>query len=275
MKEDLKVSYEQIKKANEEIETIKLGAKGYAQVNERIKAYRKVYPSGSIETEIEEIKDDYIRIKATVYNEDDKVIATGTASEMLTGNEKKDYINKTSMVENCETSAVGRALGFAGFGVDTAIASAEDMERAKDNSKRFEIYKDMFIRDEEAKYVIKVVIGDLMRKMGVVKASLSDVVDKELWTTLEEMTTHQLLRLEYELKTLNMESNKWHSLYNENLKIKDVVPKNQEVTYESSWYKFGKLALERAGTDELMRNDIINNYLEMGINLEANKWNIS
>lgn len=271
MKEDLKVSYEQIKKANEEIETIKLGAKGYAQVNERIKAYRKVYPSGSIETEIEEIKDDYIRIKAIVYNEDDKVIATGTASEMLTGNDKKDYINKTSMVENCETSAVGRALGFAGFGVDTAIASAEDMERAKDNSKRFEIYKDMFIRDEEAKYVIKVVIGDLMRKMGVVKASLSDVVDKELWTTLEEMTTHQLLRLEYELKTLNMESNKWHSLYNENLKIKDVVPKNQEVTYESSWYKFGKLALERAGTDELMRNDIINNYLEMGINLEATK----
>ena len=129
----------------------------------------------------------------------------------------------------------------------------------------------MFIRDEEAKYVIKVVIGDLMRKMGVVKASLSDVVDKELWTTLEEMTTHQLLRLEYELKTLNMESNKWHSLYNENLKIKDVVPKSHEVIYESSWYKFGKLALERAGTDELMRNDIINNYLEMGINLEANK----
>lgn len=271
MKEDLKVSYEQIKKANEEIETIKLGAKGYAQVNERIKAYRKVYPSGSIETEIEDIKDDYIRIKATVYNEGDKVIATGTASEMLTGNDKKDYINKTSMVENCETSAVGRALGFAGFGVDTAIASAEDIERSKNNSKGFEIFKDMFIRDEEAKYVIKVVIGDLMRKMGVVKASLSDVVDKELWTTLEEMTTHQLLRLEYELKTLNMESNKWHSLYNENLKIKDVVPKNQEVTYESSWYKFGKIALERAGTDELMRNDIINNYLEMGINLEANK----
>ena len=207
MKEDLKVSYEQIKKANEEIETIKLGAKGYAQVNERIKAYRKVYPSGSIQTEIMEIRDDYVRVQALVHDEQDRIIATGTASEMLT----------------------------------------------------------------EAKYVIKVVIGDLMRKMGVVKASLSDMVDKELWTTLEEMTTHQLLRLEYELKTLNMESNRWHSLYNENLKIKDVVPKNQEVTYESAWYKFGKIALERAGTDELMRNDIINNYLEMGINLEASK----
>lgn len=269
MKEDYKVSYEQIKKANEEIETIKLGAKGYAQVNERINAYRKVYPSGSIETEIDEIRDDYVRIKAIVSDEQDRIIATGTASEVITGNDKKDYINKTSMIENCETSAVGRALGFAGFGVDTSIASAEDMEKAKKQGKVFEIYQDMFIRDEEAKYLIKVAIGDLMRKMGVVKASLGDVVEKELWTSLEEMTTHQLLKLETKLKTLNMENNDWHNLYNENLRIKDVVPKNQEVVYESSWYKFGKLALDRAGTDELLRNDIINNYLDMGINLEV------
>ena len=125
----------------------------------------------------------------------------------------------------------------------------------------------MFIRDAEAKYIVKVVIGDLMRKMGVVKASLGKVVEDELWTSLEEMTTHQLLKLETKLKTLNMESNNWHYLYNENTKIKDVVPKGQEVFYESSWYKFGKLALERAGTDDLLRNDIINSYLDMGINL--------
>lgn len=268
---DIKVSYEQIKKANEEIETIKLGSKGYAQVNERIKAFRKVYPTGCILTNIEEIRDDYVRIKAIVQDESGVVIATGYASEKLTGNDKKDYINVSSMVENCETSSVGRALGFAGFGVDSAIASAEDIEKTSQRSKGFEIYQDMFIRDEDAKKVVKVVIGDLMRKMGVVKASLSEIVEKELWTSLEDMTTHQLLKLEYQLKTLNMEKNTWHSLYNENLKIKDVVPKNQEVNYESSWYKFGLLALERAGTDELMRNDIINNYLEMGINLEANK----
>ncbi|MBP3920803.1 MAG: hypothetical protein J6D28_04485 [Bacilli bacterium] len=265
MKEEkLKVSYEQIEKANKEIETIKLGSKGYAQVNERIKAYRKVYPTGSIETEIQEIKDDYIRIRTIVTDEEDKIIATGTASETNKGNNK---VNLTSMIENCETSSVGRALGFAGFGVDTAIASAEDMERNKERSKQFEIYQNMFIRDEEAKYIIKVVIGDLMRKMGVVKAGLAKVVEDELWTTLEEMTTHQLLKLEYKLKTLNMEDNTWHHLYNENTKIKDVVPKGQEVVYESSWYKFGKMALEQAGTDELLRNDIINNYIEMGIRL--------
>ena len=271
MKEDFKVSYEQIKKANEEIQTIKLGSKGYAQVNERIKAYRKVYPAGRIITTMKDKTNDSVTYYAEVYNENEGLIATGTASEKLTGNDKKDYINISSMIENCETSAVGRALGFAGFGVDSSIASAEDIEKSSQQSKGFEIYQDMFIRDDDAKKVIKVVIGDLMRKMGVVKASLSDVVEKELWTSLEDMTTHQLLKLEYQLKTLNMESNKWHSLYNENLKIKDVVPKNQEVNYESSWYKFGLLALDRAGTDELMRNEIINNYLEMGINLEAKK----
>lgn len=269
MKEEIKVSYEQIEKANKEIENIKLGSKGYAQVNERIKAYRKVYPTGSLTSEIEEIRDDYVRIKATATDEQDRVIATGTASEKLTGNDKKDYINISSMIENCETSAYGRCLGFAGFGVDTSIASAEDMEKVQKINKRYEIYDQMFIPDDDAKKIVKVVIGDLMRKMGIVKASLADVVERELWTNLEDMTTHQLLKLENKLKTLNMETNSWHSLYNENTKIKDVVAKGQEVVYESSWFKFGKLALEQAGTDELLRNDIINSYLDMGINLEV------
>lgn len=268
MEEKLKVSYEQIEKANGEMSKTNIKGKNYATVNERIKAYRKVYPTGKIFTQIEEIKENYVRIKVSVTDENDRIISTGTASEVITGDAKKDYINITSLVENCETSAVGRALGFAGFGVDVSIASAEDMEKTTKLNKRFEIYDNMFIRDEEAKYIIKVVIGDLMRKMGVVKASLGHVVEEELWTSLEEMTTHQLLKLETKLKTLNMEKNSWHQLYNENMKIKDVVPKNQEVVYESAWYKFGKVALERAGTDELLRNDIINSYLDMGINLE-------
>ena len=269
MEEKIKVSYEQIKKANEEMSKTDIKGSDYATVNERIIAFRKVYPTGKIITHLEEIKDNYVRFRVEVTDENDRIIATGTASEELTGDAKKDYINKTSMIENCETSATGRALGFAGFGVDKAIASAEDIERNKENGKLFEIYKNMFISDKQAIYIIKVVIGDLMRKMGVVKAGLSKVVEEELWTTLEEMTTHQLLKLENKLKTLNIESNSWHHLYNENTKIKDVVPKGQEVVYESSWYKFGKLALEKAGTDDLLRNDIINNYLDMGINLEV------
>ncbi|MBQ8473152.1 MAG: hypothetical protein IJ501_06585 [Bacilli bacterium] len=267
MEDRMRVSYDQIKKANEEIENIKLGNKGYAQVNERIKAFRKVYPTGPIETTIEEIRDDYVRIMAKVSNEDGEVLATGRASEALTGDAKKDYINKTSMIENCETSAVGRALGFAGFGVDSAIASAEDIERNKANSKTYEIYTNMFIREDDAIKVIKTCIADLMRKMGVVKASLGEKVQNELWTSLEEMGANQLKKLETKLTTLNMKTNTWHDLYNENLKIKTVVPIGQEVSYESSSEKFGKLALERAGTDEMLRNEIIDFYSEMGTKL--------
>lgn len=265
---DMKVSYEQIEKANSEMEMLKLGLKNYAQVNQRIKAYRKVYPTGKITTEIQEVNDNYARVRAVVTDEEDNIIATGTATEKLTGDAKKDNVNLTSMIENCETSAVGRALGFAGFGVDTAIASAEDIEKSKAASKLFEIYVNMYIHEEEAKKVIKLSIGELMRKMGVVKAALAEVVEKELWTSLEEMNARQLRKLEEKLRTLNIESNSWHSLYNENTKIKDVVPIGQEVVYESSWVKFGKIALEQAGTDQELRNNIIDSYLDFGFKLE-------
>ena len=268
MEEKIKVSYEQIAKANEEITKTDIKGSNYAPVNERIKAYRKVYPTGRIYSKLEETREDYVRFTVEVTDEQGNVIATGTASETLTGDAKKDYINKTSMIENCETSAVGRALGFAGFGVDKAIASAEDVERNKENKKLYEIYEDMFIYEGEAVKVVKTCIGDLMRKMGVVKAELNELVEEKLWTSLEEMTLHQLLKLEYQLKTLNMENNEWHSLYNNNTKIKTVVPLNQQVVYESSYYKFGKIALSKAGTDETLRNDIIDNYLNAGIILE-------
>lgn len=267
MNEDnVKVSYEQIKKANEEIIPMKVGATDYAKVSERVKAFRKVYPTGSVTTEIEDISEDSIRIKATIYDENGDIIATGRASESKPKNGKFN-INTSSMIENCETSAVGRALGFAGFGIDKDIASGEDVQRNKYENKKFEIFNNMYIADEDAKKVIKSSIGELMRKMGVVKASLADKVMGELWTTLEEMGSQQLLKLETKLRTINMKDSDWHELYHENKMIKEVVAEDQEVLYESSWSKFGKLALEQAGTDGLLRNEILDFYLDVGIDL--------
>ena len=54
------------------------------------------------------------------------VVAVGHAHETRSGS----HINKTSFVENCETSAVGRALGMMGIGIDTSIASANEVEMA-------------------------------------------------------------------------------------------------------------------------------------------------
>jgi hypothetical protein len=59
--------------------------------------------------------------------ESDKVLATGHAYEQ----EGSTYINKTSALENCETSAVGRALALAGFEIKKSIASKEEVEAAQ------------------------------------------------------------------------------------------------------------------------------------------------
>lgn len=263
-KQDIKVSsnvnYLQIEKANKEITTIKIGKGNYATVNERVNAYRKVYPTGTIETEIEEITDNMVRMKTIVTDENGKVIATGRASEI-----KKGGVNSTSMIENCETSAVGRALGLAGFGIKSSIASGEDIERNKDNAKQFEIYDKMFIRESEAINLVKSSINELIRKFGIRKVELEQKVKEHLWTDLSSLNLNQFLRLEDKLKTINMESNDWNDLYGQNEKIKELTPKGQEVVYESSWIRFGKIALQMAGENENLKDDIIDSYMNQGI----------
>lgn len=120
------MNYEQLKKANESLKTIEFKGKGYAQVNERVKAFRMICPNGAITTEIVDLSDGVVTMKSTIIDEDGTILATGYAQEK----ESASYINKTSFIENCETSAVGRALGFAGFGSDASIASAEEVANA-------------------------------------------------------------------------------------------------------------------------------------------------
>ena len=115
-------------------ETGKTEVKMYAPVNERTKAFRKVYPSGTIETEITYEDDKVVYMKATVRN-GELNLSTAHAYEVKNGS----YINRTSYLENCETSAVGRALGFAGFGIDAAIASAEELSGAQAEQERIRI----------------------------------------------------------------------------------------------------------------------------------------
>ena len=131
------VTFEQIAKANEAIRTMtitrqnrrtgEVTAKEYAEVNQRVKSYRMVYPSGRILTEMVSNADGVCIFRATIYDEGDRVLSTGTAFER----QDASQINQTSYIENCETSAVGRALGLAGFGIDTSIASYEEVKNAQ------------------------------------------------------------------------------------------------------------------------------------------------
>lgn len=126
-----KITYKQIKEANDNTKTTDIKGKEYTEVNQRIKAYRMVYPNGSITTEILRLEDGVVLMKATILNEDGVVIGTGLAQEK----EDSTFINKTSYIENCETSAVGRALGMCGFGIDTSVASAEEVKTAMANQE--------------------------------------------------------------------------------------------------------------------------------------------
>lgn len=268
--ENIKVSYKQIEEANKEIKNMDIKGKDYAKVSERVKAFRKVYPTGTIETHIEEINDSYVRILAVAKDENNRTIATGRASENK-AQKGNMSINLTSMVENCETSAVGRALGFAGFGIDNDIASQEEIENKK--QKMFEYAPKMYIPERDAVAIIKLSVVDLMRKMGVRQVELNDLIEEKLWTDLSSLNAHQLLRLENQLKTLNNDSNAWHHLYGQNSKLKNIVPKNTQVTYESAWERFGKFALKQVGTDETKRNEVIDFFLEIGIDLTGSTAN--
>lgn len=260
------MDYKDLERVNNEIKKTDIKGKKYAEVSERVLAFRKLNPNGKIITEIIDKTDNDVTIKATVYSENEKELATGYASEV-----KKGLVNSVSMLENCETSAIGRALGFCGFGVDNGIASGQDMEKLeayKLKNKKEEIYNNMYISYEDAMKITKVAINELCRKQGIVVTDLSSVINRELWTTLEELNLQQLRRLEGELARINNRSHKWHDeLYNQNSKIKIVVPENQEVIYKSSSYMFGQEALKQAGEDELLKQQIINGYLELGTDL--------
>ena len=117
------MTFEELKKANKSISPVEIKGQKYAKVNQRIMAFRSVFPEGFIKTQIVSLEDGVVVIRAEVGNED-KVLGVGTAFEEQSAN----YINRVSFVEVCETSAVGRALGMAGFGTDMAVASAEEMQ---------------------------------------------------------------------------------------------------------------------------------------------------
>lgn len=117
----------------------------YIEVKDRLALFWEKYPEGAIITEELHVDDYKVRIKAYVYQhryvkegDTQLPLGTGHAEEVrITQDDiKRDYKkqyepNATSAVENCETSAVGRALAMAGFGVSKSVASRQEMEKVE------------------------------------------------------------------------------------------------------------------------------------------------
>ena len=125
------MTYKQLEEANKTIKTTDIKGKDYAEVPQRIKAFRMLYPEGFIRTKLLSNEGGVALMMTEVGYHDtevgsDRILATGMAYEK----EGSTFINKTSYIENCETSSVGRALGMLGIGIDTSVASAEEVQNA-------------------------------------------------------------------------------------------------------------------------------------------------
>lgn len=181
------ITYEDLQKANALIQTTPVKGKDYAEVPQRVKAFRSLYPQGTISTEIVKIENGMCVIHA-VAAVDGVVLGEGTAYEM----EGSSFINKTSYIENCETSAVGRALGFAGFGIDTSIASYEEVSNAieqqkTDDDKRAEIKRLIQETDTDTKKFLYSMGAKFKRELG----SVDEMKGKELDFALKKIREKQ------------------------------------------------------------------------------------
>lgn len=102
----------------------------YVPVNVRLQEFYGKYPEGSIQAEIVHMSEDgkQVIMRALAYRTPDDIRpGIGHAEEV---NDGRNFVNKTSMIENAETSSWGRALAALGFEVQLGIASKEEMEKA-------------------------------------------------------------------------------------------------------------------------------------------------
>ena len=100
----------------------------YETVAQRLERFWTDHPSGRVSTELLDGGSGYWIFKARIYAKaaDENPISTGHAHEVIGASQ----INKTSALEVCETSAVGRALALAGYH-GSQIASLDEITRAK------------------------------------------------------------------------------------------------------------------------------------------------
>ena len=132
----------------------------YETVEVRLEKFIKDYPDSRIATELEVCDKDRYIVKAYLYKAATDTVAwtTGYAEEKVTDR----GVNSTSALENCETSAIGRALANAGYAAKGKRPSREEMSKVV------------------ATKVAKPVVQDLVQ---AIKAADKETAEQDYWTT--------------------------------------------------------------------------------------------
>lgn len=102
---------------------------GYIEVNERIIAFKAAHPEGSLQADIYHLDDKLVVMKAYAYRTpDDERPGVGWSSLQIPG---ATPFTKGAEIENCETSAWGRAIAALGFEVKRGIASKQETDNKR------------------------------------------------------------------------------------------------------------------------------------------------
>jgi len=109
-----------------QFKTTNIKGKPYVEVVERLKYFRANFADYALTTEVVQLTPDFCVLNAIITDPMGRIVASGMAQEDRTSS----AINKTSYVENCESSAWGRALGNFGIGLEVSIATADEMAMA-------------------------------------------------------------------------------------------------------------------------------------------------
>lgn len=144
---------------------IKIRGKDYNTVALRVKTFLVEHPGWAVTTKVMERTNEHVMVRCVIRDEMWHKRATGHAEEYRAASN----INKTDALENCETSAVGRALAFLGYG-GIAIASADDMLRGVETIDANEI--------TEIKTRLKEINGDETAFLAAMKATSFEGIQK-------------------------------------------------------------------------------------------------
>lgn len=154
------------------LNTIDIKGKKYTTVDSRVEFFREKYPNWSIETTfpILDLERGFCVCRVVIKDENGRVMADGFAHEWQS--KPGSLVNKTSYIENAQTSAVGRALGFIGIGINgMGIATAEEVQLAIDHQAS----NDYQVTDQ----TINDVVGDEIPEMPL-KSGISSECQKEI-----------------------------------------------------------------------------------------------
>ena len=157
---------------------VNIRGREYQTVALRIKNFREKHPDWGIRTQIIGEPDKSVLMIAQIWN-GEFLVATGHAEEVR----GQSNINKTSAIENCETSAIGRALACLGYG-GTEFASADEVQNAIQQQGNF-------ISDKQVKVLTKLVQETDSDNPKFYQFAKAHTIDTILTTDFDRI--HQLL----------------------------------------------------------------------------------